>query len=83
MKNERYSKVTTRNRKMSQPTMYHKCDSTGFMERRLEYRYHSETRIDSDEDEKREQLEGWLRHQPLSRRKLDHSDRHIAMLGGN
>ncbi|WKX89700.1 hypothetical protein Q1695_008946 [Nippostrongylus brasiliensis] len=56
--------------------------STEPLERRQvqQYHYRSETRIDPEEVEKREQLEHWLLQQPLSARKLDQSDRHVAML---
>ncbi|PIO68675.1 hypothetical protein TELCIR_09524 [Teladorsagia circumcincta] len=51
--------------------------------RRVEYRYRSETRVDSEELEKREQLEQWLLQQPISTRKLDQSDRQSCSLDEN
>ncbi|VDM76545.1 unnamed protein product [Strongylus vulgaris] len=39
--------------------------------------------MDAEELEKREQLEHWLMQQPLEKRKLDQSDRQVAMLAGN
>ncbi|KAK5969711.1 hypothetical protein GCK32_019836 [Trichostrongylus colubriformis] len=57
-------------------------ESENLERRQIEYRYRSETRVDSDQSQKREQLEQWLLQQPLSARKLDQSDRKAAMLSG-
>ncbi|EYB85858.1 hypothetical protein Y032_0289g1498 [Ancylostoma ceylanicum] len=74
--------TSERGRNSSQPPMRNGYEqpSTTRYERRTTYRYHSETRIDAAEIEKREQLEQWLLQQPLEKRKLDLSDRQVAML---
>ncbi|VDO48726.1 unnamed protein product [Haemonchus placei] len=57
-------------------------DNTTVASRRIEYRYHSETRIDPEKLGNRDQLEGWLPQQSLSTRKLEQSDRQDAILSG-
>ena len=37
---------------------------------------------DYDEEERRRRLEGWMSAQPLAMRRLDRSDREVAMLTG-
>ncbi|CAD6184227.1 unnamed protein product [Caenorhabditis auriculariae] len=55
----------------------------GSSERRIEYRYHSETQIfDDDEKKKREQLETWMCTQPVALRRLEQKEREVAWLQG-
>ncbi|KAK6730467.1 hypothetical protein RB195_007124 [Necator americanus] len=76
--------TSDRIRNSSQPPMRngHEPPSSTRYERRTTYRYHSETRMNAEEMEKLDQLEQWLLQQPLEKRKLDLSDRQVAMLAG-
>ncbi|CAJ0594331.1 unnamed protein product [Cylicocyclus nassatus] len=83
-RHEEVASTSHRSRNSSQPPMRNSREhsSSTRYERSLTYRYRSETRMDAAELEKREQLEQWLMQQPLEKRKLDQSDRQVAMLAG-
>ncbi|PAV59480.1 hypothetical protein WR25_19073 [Diploscapter pachys] len=68
-------------REWSQPLLTYQY-KVGSSERRLEYRYHSESRIDDDEIRKRHEIEQWTHTQPVQVLRLDQKEREVHMLQG-
>ncbi|PAV59690.1 hypothetical protein WR25_21273 isoform A [Diploscapter pachys] len=66
-------------REWSQPLLTYQY-KVGSSERRLEYRYHSESRIDDDEIRKRHEIEQWTHTQPVQVLRLDQKEREVHML---